>query len=190
MKLDIMQVGMLETNCYIVSDDEKNALVIDPGANARGIIEFLEENALQCEYILLTHGHRDHTGALVRLKEATGAKVVAHSGDVAKLPVAPDILVVGGDVIKCGALEFSVIETPGHTPGGICFLCGDSLFSGDTLFCDSVGRTDLDGGSFEILRHSLSTLCDLPFADLTVYPGHMQRTTLAHERACNPFIER
>lgn len=190
MKLNVLTVGPIYTNCYIVSSGGENCAVVDPGDEPAKIINFLKENNLKCDGILITHGHHDHIGGLEALAASSGAPVYAGAGDIDRLPVNEVKTVKEGDVIKAGGLEFTVIETPGHTEGGVCFLCGDSLFSGDTLFCDSVGRTDLPGGDFTVLRRSLLKLRDLDAEDLAVYPGHMESTTLAHERECNPFIER
>ena len=190
MKIDRLPVGMLATNCYIVSDDAGRCAVIDPGDEPDRIVDFLDDNGLRCEKILLTHGHFDHIGGLESLKKATGALLVMHAGDRPMVKSTPDILCADGQIIEAGDLRFEVIETPGHTPGGVCYKCGGALFSGDTLFRDSVGRTDFEGGSFETLRRSLAKLCALPDADLKVYPGHMGTTSLAYERENNPFIQR
>lgn len=190
MKIDVIPVGMLQTNCYVVSDEAKHCAVIDPGDEPDRIIDFLDDNDLTCEVILLTHGHFDHIGGLDSVQRATGAKVVIGEGDRNCIKTSPDQIAQDGEVIACGSLRFTVIETPGHTPGGVCYQCENALFSGDTLFRDSVGRTDFVGGSFDVLRRSLIRLRDLPAADLDVYPGHMEATTLAYERAHNPFIER
>ncbi len=190
MTIDVLQVGPIGTNCYIVADGAGKCAVVDPGDEPDRIVDFLDDNKLTCEKILITHGHSDHIGGLAALKRATGADIVLHERDCPMVKSAPDLLCVDGDVIAAGNLCFEVIETPGHTPGGVCYKCGDALFSGDTLFQNSVGRTDFPGGSFETLRKSLAKLRDLPDADLRVFPGHMDATTLAHERAHNPFIER
>lgn len=190
MKIDVIPVGTLQTNCYVVGDGAGRCAVIDPGDEPDRILDFLDDHGLTCEVILLTHGHFDHIGGLEALRRATGARVVIGEGDRACIQLAPDQLARDGAQIDCGALTFTVIETPGHTPGGVCYRCGGALFAGDTLFRDSVGRTDLAGGSFDVLRRSLIKLRDLPDADLEVYPGHMEATSLAYERAHNPFIER
>lgn len=189
MKIDTIPVGMLQTNCYIVRDEKGNCAVVDPGDEPDRILDFLDEEGLTCKAILLTHGHFDHIGGLEPLHRATGAPVVIGEGDRDCIKLTPDRIARQGEEISCGDLVFEVTETPGHTPGGVCYRCADALFSGDTLFRESVGRTDFPGGSFAVLRESLKKLRELPFEDLAVYPGHMESTTLAHERACNPFFE-
>ncbi len=188
MTIDVILTGVIRENCYIVRDDSGIAAVIDPGDNAQKIIRHIADNGLQVQWILITHGHFDHIGAVAKVKEQTGAQVAIHAADSAALRFVPDRLVKDGDIVCCGDLQFEVIETPGHTPGGVCYRCDDALFTGDTLFYESIGRTDLGGGNFADLRQSLRKLRDLPCDDLAVYPGHMQSTTLRHERVHNPFI--
>lgn len=190
MKIDTILTGMIGENCYIVSDDDKVAAVVDPGDEADKINAFIDQNGYKVEWILITHPHFDHVGALAGVKEHTGAKVAIGEKDADGIRFAPDMACKEGDTIKAGALTFTVIETPGHTKGGVCYLCGDSLFAGDTLFYESIGRTDLAGGDFGQMRATLVKLRDLPYDDLKVYPGHMEATTLAHERAHNPFMGR
>ena len=190
MNVECLPVGMLSTNCYVVWDEAKTAVVIDPGDEAPKIEKFLADNGLKCAWILLTHGHFDHIGALAAVKEATGAKVAIGAGDADCIKFPPDRISRDGDVIRAGELEFTAVETPGHTPGGVCYLCGDTLFSGDTLFFESVGRTDLPKGDFNALRASLAKLRALPQEDLIVLPGHAESTTMSHERAHNPFMGR
>lgn len=188
MKIDVIKTGMIQENCYIVSDDGGVAAVIDPGDDAHKLNAFIDAKQLTVEWILLTHGHFDHVGAVAAVKEHTGAKVAVHAADSKSTRFTPDRLITSGDVIRCGSLQFQVIETPGHTPGCVCYICNGAIFSGDTLFYESIGRTDLAGGNFTDMRQSLLKLRDLPYEDIAVYPGHMQATTLAHERAHNPFF--
>ena len=198
MKIECLPVGWLKANCYVVSDEEtKKAAVIDPGGNPEIIRGYLEENGLSCEAILLTHAHDDHTKGVYGVMEPTGARVYMNRGDVGltvrrtglcfQEPV--DTVFIGeGDVIEVGKLRFHVIETPGHTPGGLCFTCGDALFSGDTLFKGSTGRADL-GGDFETELRSLKKLANLK-GDFNVFPGHAGATTLQFERDANPYMQR
>ena len=186
MKIECLPVGWLKANCYVVSDEEtKKAAVIDPGGNPEIILGYLEENGLSCEAILLTHAHDDHTKGVYGVMEPTGARVYMNRGDVGLtvrrtglcFQEPEDTVFIGeGDVIEVGKLRFHVIETPGHTPGGLCFTCGDALFSGDTLFKGSTGRADL-GGDFETELRSL-------------FPGHAGATTLQFERDANPYMQR
>ncbi len=189
MRVECIPVGMLSTNCYVAWDDASVAVVVDPGDEAAKIEKFLADNALKCECILLTHGHFDHIGALAALKKKTGARVGIGEADAESIKFPPDFYCKDGDKIRVGELELTVVETPGHTPGGVCYLCGDTLFSGDTLFFESVGRTDLPRGDFNVLRASLDKLAALG-GELLVLPGHAESTTLSHERAHNPFMVR
>ena len=201
MLIKCLTLGSYETNCYIVSDGESlDCAVIDPGAQALEILSYLEDLGLHCRALLLTHGHFDHTGALYDLAEETGAPVyvsarddgVTVGGDYYRFH-APEgaHFLSDGDVIEVGKLRFQVLETPGHTPGSVSFLCTEgedrALFSGDTLFRGSIGRTDFPGSSYPAILHSLRRLLDLP-GDCEVYPGHMDPTSLDRERRMNPFV--
>ena len=198
MKIECLPVGWLKANCYVVSDEEtKKAAVIDPGGNPEIILGYLEENGLTCEAILLTHAHDDHTKGVYGVMEPTGARVYMNRGDVGLtvrrtglcFQEPEDTVFIGeGDVIEVGKLRFHVIETPGHTPGGLCFTCGDALFSGDTLFKGSTGRADL-GGDFETELRSLKKLANLK-GDFNVFPGHAGATTLQFERDANHYMQR
>ena len=198
MKIECLPVGYLRANCYILWDEEtKDCAVIDPGGNPEKILAFLQENGLHCDRILLTHAHDDHTKGVYGVIEGTGAKVCMHKGDVG-LTVRrtglcfqePEdtIFIAEGDEIPVGKLTVRVLETPGHTPGGLCFICQDALFSGDTLFKGSTGRADL-GGDFDTELRSLKKLAALK-GDFRVFPGHADPTTLQFERDANPYMKR
>lgn len=198
MLIKCLTLGHIQANCYIVTDEESlKCAVIDPGGESNTILAYLEENKLKCEYILLTHGHFDHTGAVSEVQKQTGAVICLSKKDVArnpiemafkyKVPACGAHFVKEGDLLEVGSLRFEVLETPGHSQGGLTFRCGEALFTGDTLFRDSCGRTDFpgcDGG--EMLR-SLRRLAQLP-GDYEVYPGHMEPTTLERERRHNYFV--
>jgi glyoxylase-like metal-dependent hydrolase (beta-lactamase superfamily II) len=195
MLIKTIPVGQLETNCYVVSDEESlDCAVIDPGDESNAILDYLEDNHLKCRAILITHGHYDHVGAVLPVREETGAPVYIHaldSGDSyeggRKFPLPEGGKYYDeGDEVVIGALKFRVLHTPGHTPGGVTLLCGDAMFCGDTLFAGSCGRTDLPGGDMDEELRSLKKLCSLP-GDYEVYPGHMDSTTLAREREYNYY---
>ncbi len=187
LKIDRIPVGFLGTNCYLISDDNKRTAVIDPGDEAGTILEFAERNGLLLDTILITHGHFDHVGGVTEIINKTGAKLAISGIDEASVAKDVDIDVKDGTVINVGDLTFLAIATPGHSPGGICYRIGTVLFSGDTLFFESVGRTDLPGGDYQKLQRSLETILGLSGIE-RVLPGHMQETTLEHERENNIFI--
>ena len=196
MLIKTLPVGQLETNCYIVTDEETlECAVIDPGDESNTILDYLESNHLKCRYILLTHGHYDHVGAVEEVMEETGAVLYINhrdegyepgmSGMKYKMPEGGRYY-DDGDVVKLGSLEFKVMATPGHTPGGVTLICGDALFTGDTLFRGSCGRTDFPGGSMRTEMQSIKKICELP-GDYEVYPGHMDSSTLERERRFNHY---
>lgn len=197
MLIKCLPVGHLMTNCYIVTDETTlECAVIDPGDESNTILYYLEDNHLTCRAILLTHGHYDHTGAVYAVHEETGAPVYMNALDAGTavafdsysfVPPEGTIFYKEGDEVKVGNLTFRVMETPGHTPGGVTLICGDALFTGDTLFAGSCGRTDLPGGDPMEMLASLRRLGRLE-GDYTVYSGHMDSTTLAREKQYNPFI--
>lgn len=198
MKIKSMQVGELATNCYILIDDvEKKAAVIDPGDESDRILEELEGLDAQVEYILLTHGHYDHIGGVAQVHEALPqAKVYLHKADSRGtgfhvVPLADQVEDLqyydDGDTLTLGSLTIYVIHTPGHTPGGVTLRVKDVLFTGDTLFAGSMGRSDFPGGNTPQLFASLKKLALLE-GDYHVLPGHDRTTTLEQERRSNVFV--
>ena len=196
MLIKTLPVGQLETNCYVViNEDTLSCVVIDPGDESNVILNCLEDNRLRCEAIFLTHGHYDHVGAVEAIMEETGAPVYlcprddAHmTGDRHYAYLLPEggRYYDEGDVLSFAGLSFRILATPGHTAGGVCILCEDALFTGDTLFRGSCGRTDLPGGDMDEELKSLARLCALP-GDYEVYPGHMDSSTLERERNFNYY---
>lgn len=195
MKIVPMQVGQIGTNCYLLEDEaSRAAAVVDPGGEAGRILAQVEADGVQVQCILLTHGHFDHTDAVEELRAAwPGAPVYLHPEDAALLggDVMPDIgetVPYGdGDTVRLGNLEIRVLHTPGHTPGGVTLQVEDALFTGDTLFQGSMGRTDL-GGSYRQIMASLKRLGELD-GDFRVLPGHMDASTLEQERVSNYFMQ-
>lgn len=198
MKIKSIQVGELATNCYLLVDEAaKKAAVIDPGDEADRILAELNKLDAQVEYILLTHGHFDHIGAVARLREALPqAKVYMHQADSRGtgfhvVPLADQVADLryydDGDSLTLGSLTIYVIHTPGHTPGGVTLRVKDALFTGDTLFAGSMGRSDFPGGSTRQLFASLKKLAQLE-GDYRVLPGHDMTTTLERERRSNVFM--
>ncbi len=203
MKIEVMPVGAIGANCYLVYDEDKKAILIDCGAESERIIRRIDTLNLSVSYILLTHAHYDHIGAVDKVREHTGACVVVSEKDAAMMQnpklnlsyyhdktitATYDKTVKNGDKIVGGQMEFSVIATPGHTPGGVCYYTPGSLFSGDTLFHTSVGRTDFPGGSYDDLIDGIvKRLMPLP-EDTTVYPGHGEASTIGYEKAYNPYV--
>ena len=195
MKIDVLPLGIYQVNCYICSDEEtKRCVLIDPGAFTTALTNFLQENELKPAAVLLTHAHFDHVGGVKALAEAFRIPVYICEKDT----VLPEKLTAGplcytdtyetGDTVKIDSMEFRVMETPGHTPGSVCLICGDCLFCGDTLFAGSCGRTDLFGGDHATILNSLRDLAALK-GDYTVLPGHGPATLLSRERAYNPFMK-
>ncbi len=201
MKVLSFSLGALRTNTYFCFDDTGACIVIDPGMDGEGIAEKLRQKGLCPSYILLTHGHFDHSQGVKALKEATGAKVLIHRedaemlsnpgknsagfyyrGDLSAFPVScADTLLEDGDVIRCGTMEFTVIHTPGHTPGSVCFLSENILFCGDTVFAYGYGRFDLWGGDKADLSASLSRIASIS-EDLKLCPGHGNSASLSRIR--------
>lgn len=199
-----LTVGPIMANCFIVGCEEtRQAAVIDPGDEVDRILMALAKDQLTVAVIINTHGHFDHVGGNARLKQATGAPLLIHRldapmlnqlsaaaaqwGMTAENSPPPDRTIDEGDTVPFGNLAFSVIHTPGHTPGGISLHTDGSVFVGDTLFAGSIGRTDFPGGDYATLiaaiQNKLFTLGD----DVTVYTGHGPETTIGVEKRTNPF---
>ncbi len=194
MELTELTLGLYQTNCYIVhAPGSKTCCIIDPGYEAATILHKVEALGLEVEAILLTHGHFDHVGAVAEIAAETDCHVYLSAADLSLPPMITGgklyythTYPAGGSVAAAG-LTFRVIPTPGHTPGSVCLTCGDVMFSGDTLFCGSCGRTDLPGGNHRQILSSLATLAALP-GNYRVYPGHGSSTELAWERETNPYM--
>lgn len=206
MNYQLVIVGPLETNCYLFFCPEtRECAVIDPGAEAEQIFPLITHLNLKPVVILNTHGHVDHTGANVEIKDRYRTPIAMHQADLplleeniqlefglmlgAKPAPRPDRLLVDGDEVRVGQTSLKVIHTPGHSPGSVCFYTPGILFSGDTLFCGGVGRTDLPGGSWKDLIRSLRTRVLTCPDDTVVLPGHGPRTTIGEEKENNPFLE-
>jgi glyoxylase-like metal-dependent hydrolase (beta-lactamase superfamily II) len=193
LRIKTLPLGLYQTNTYIIaSAASKTCCVIDPGYEAETILDYLDESGLQLEAILLTHGHFDHVGAVRDLVAETGCRVYIHPEDLQ----LPPMFTAGriyythtyteGSQLDLAGLSIHVLHTPGHTPGSVCLLTENVLFSGDTLFAGSCGRTDI-GGSWPVIQASLKRLQTIE-ADFTVYPGHGESTTLAREKKYNPYM--
>ena len=196
LKSTRLPLGVYQTNCYIIHEENSHTCcVLDPGGEAKKVLELLANRGLKLEAVLLTHGHFDHVGAVKDLHEATGCRVFLCPEDLT-MPAkwtAGELLYTDaygeGDKLELAGLHIRVLHTPGHTPGSVCLLVDDTIFSGDTLFAGSCGRTDLPGGDADTLMASLGRLDNLE-GDYTVCPGHSASTTLAREKQYNPFIKK
>jgi len=182
-------VGPYQSNCYILGDKETGeGLVIDPGDEVFRIVKEITNLGLTIRYILITHGHVDHVSGARELKRITRAPVWIHPLDAAGLSFPPDGALAEGQEIALGGFTISVIHTPGHSPGGVCFHTAGAVFTGDTLFAGSIGRTDFPGGSHEqLIRNVVEKIFPLG-DDLRVYPGHGPHSTIGTERRTNPFF--
>lgn len=205
MFLERIPAGIYAVNCYIIGDEKtKKAAVIDPGGHVDRIIEILEKNDFKLEYIILTHAHADHIGGVQELKDKLGIPLYLHKDDLYMLkdsninlsailggPIVEtetDKLLEDGDILELGELKLFIIHTPGHTKGGISIQVDRFLFTGDTLFANSIGRSDLEGGDQEKLIDSIKNKILTLDEKLTVLPGHGTATTIANEKANNPFV--
>ena len=194
MQIKTYPIGSLQTNCYMVWQEESDScILIDPGYVPEQLLEEVRRNRKTLEAILLTHGHFDHVGGVRYLAAETGCKVYICAEEIKQPLSYSDGLhytdtYCDGDVLHLAGLDFKVIHTPGHTVGCVCLLCGDVLFSGDTLFAGTCGRTDLPGGDFKTIQQSLKRLAALE-GDLKVLPGHGMASSLDLERRFNPYMQ-
>jgi len=205
MILKTLVVGPIIENTYIIGSKQTlEAVIIDPGGEPARVISEIENLHLNVKYILNTHGHGDHIGAVASLKQSTGAEYGIHQADADMLkrdnswikqvmpdfehPPEPDFYVKHDDIIVLGDINVRVIETPGHTQGGVCYYIGESVFTGDTLFQGSIGRFDMPGGDGnQLIKNIITRLMTLP-TDTKVYPGHGSESTIAREKLTNPFL--
>ncbi len=207
MELQTIPVGPFQVNCYLYWDPQTHdGVIVDPGFDDAILISAIEATEMNLRAILLTHGHGDHIAAVDALRNHFSAPLYVGAGDEALLarpseevaallgqkinPIKPDHIMQGEQVVKFGSVMMRVLATPGHTRGGVCFLDEkeNQLFTGDTLFWGSIGRTDLAGGSMPTLLNSIKTqILSLPDA-IRCYPGHGPETTVGAERSSNPFL--
>ena len=194
VNIKVLPLGAYQTNCYLAWDEESDdCIVIDPGYAPEQVILEAEDLGKKIDAILLTHGHFDHVGGVRGIVEVTGCPVYLHEKELSQ----PEEMTAGplyytcsygeGDVLQLAGLTIRVLHTPGHTQGSVCLMVEDTLFSGDTLFMDSIGRTDFPGGSFSQMQKSLRRLAAMD-GDCRVLPGHGPETTLDTERKYNPYL--
>lgn len=188
MKIKRIIGGSLESNCYIVSIKERgNCFIIDPGYEAKNIIEEVRKAELNPQGIILTHGHHDHIGAAAKVRDYFFCPIMIHSDDSFKLNFAPDKILEDGDTLELDSETFVIQSTPGHTKGSICIVATKSkvIFTGDTVFGDDLGRTDLPGGSEKDMKSTCRNVVDKWSNEFTIYPGHEEKASMKHVRTHN-----
>ena len=205
MILERVVVGSYAVNCYIVGDEKtREAIVVDPGADGKAILAAINKHNLNVKYIILTHAHGDHIGALDVVKAETKAPVLIHQNDEGMLQdknrnftsfmggkaieMGADKFLNDGDVLNIGDIELKIIHTPGHSKGGICILFENVLICGDSLFAGSIGRTDLEGGNYAQLIQAIKDKILVLDDSINVLPGHGPTSTIGRERVSNPFL--
>lgn len=206
MEIIKIPVGIYAANCYIVyCETTREGIVIDPGSQGAEIGDKIKELGLSIKYIILTHGHWDHTDGILGLKNRIDVPVLIHKEDEPLLKagkkgiyskassnssgINPDKYIEDEDELKVGTMTIKIIHTPGHSPGGVSIRIGDRIFTGDTLFAGSIGRTDLYGGSHDTLISSIKEKLLIYPDDTIVYPGHGESSTIGREKVANPFIQ-
>ncbi len=206
MNIHTLQLGELRANCYIAETAPNQCIAVDIGGHPKMLLEFLKMKKLKLNKILLTHGHFDHIGGVEEVAESTGAEVYIHSDDAEMLesesaslasmiscmpfnPVKKYTEIQDGSTINDGNFTFRVLHTPGHSMGSVCYICDDVIFSGDTLFCCSIGRTDFPGSNPKLMVSSLEKIYNLD-GNYKIFPGHDDKTELEYERNSNPYFKR
>lgn len=205
MKIHTLQLGVLGANCYLLDDGSGKCIAIDTGGSVKKLLSYLEENGLELSAIFLTHGHFDHIAGVQVAAERFGCPVYIHEDDAGmltdseknlaascgiRITLVNDARIItfrGGDSFNIGGLELKIMHTPGHSPGSSCIFCEDCIFSGDTLFCESVGRTDFAGSDPLKMRESLLRLAQVE-GNPKVYPGHGEHTSLEMEKKFNTYF--
>lgn len=201
MVIKRIPAGIYAANCYIIMDEHtKESVVMDPGGDEDDIISAIEAMEAKVKYIVLTHGHADHTGGALQLKKKYNAPIAISKMDEDLMingafmfgtfgrETKADINLSEGDKIYIGNIEILCLETPGHTPGGMCYVAENSVFTGDTLFTGSIGRTDLPGGDFDTIIKSIKEKLMILDENIIVYPGHGPQSTIRREKESNPFL--
>ena len=195
LQIKTMPLGSYQTNCYLVSlPEQKKCILIDPGYEPEYVLEQVRRAGKTVEAILLTHGHFDHVGGVKKIAVEENCRVFICKEDLALNPSITDgaifytDLYAEGDSLLLAGMELQVLQTPGHTPGSVCLVCEDVIFTGDTLFAGTCGRTDFPGGDYGQMMQSLKRLANLP-GDYRVLPGHAEESTMDRERRSNPFMQ-
>ena len=197
MKIKQIITQNFGTNVYLFETD-KSVVVVDPGENAAAVLDLAKTFNKPLKYVLLTHAHYDHVGAVTELQEQVGAKVYMHKNELDNIikggyvfgKIGADVLLNTEDSIQLDNLKIDILHTPGHSTGCVCYIVGDTMFCGDTLFLEEIGRCDLYSGDFDVIKSTLKKLFDMHRVDgidYKILPGHGDPTTLSHEAKYNPY---